>query len=135
MIFQIANIIAGALLSSDRIRTFVHDKPALSFLDSVESYRSKIGVAILVLGVLALIQRLDIYWIGISGASFPQAIPLLGAGLLLGAPILEKYTTAVSPAISVLKRYQTLIGVAAVASGVGSLMFGCVLPLVCHVPF
>ena len=123
MILQLINIVSGATLSVPQIK------------EVATPYVTWIGVLAFAVGILGLIERLLPLTFGLPlGASFPQAIPAILVGLLLAGPRVHviPYGTDIQKALS---PYATWIGYTAMASGVGSLLFGCVLPYVCMAPF
>ena len=133
MILQIVNIGAGALLTSTVIKK--HVPSAENFFTKVQPYEAGFGVVVLVLGVMGLLQRLGIFYFSFSlGASFPQALPAIASGLLLGAPLLSRYA-AFKTASDKLQEYSTYVGMICILVGLGSLLFGCVSPVLCRMPF
>lgn len=129
MVLQLANIIGGALLSS----TFIKEKVKSPQLDALFAkaapYEAGVGVVVFVLGVVGLIQRFGVFYV-FSGASFPQAIPAILVGLLLGVPFLGHYAF-LKKATDALTPYATWIGLLGILCGLGSLLFGCILPFAC----
>lgn len=133
MIFQLTNILGGALVHSSYIKRTIQQAPVQNILNRLEIHQPRIGLVILLLGVIALLERISIINVGISGSSFPQALPAILIGLTLSAPsikhpLFQRISAALAP-------YRSLIGIVGIACGLGSLLFGCVLPLVCQAPF
>lgn len=135
---QLINIGSGVVASSSLIKSTVKNKEVGEALDSTRQYEAWIGIVMLVFGLMALVERLGIVYFGLSlGSSFPQALPAIMTGLVLGAPMLEKYAF-LKPAIAFLTPYRPWLGLLAIACGLGSLLFGCVLPpipFICRAPF
>lgn len=135
MLLQVVNIASGVVAASSLIKEQLKSNEVNEALDQTKPYEAWIGIAILALGLMGLIERLGLVYFGLSlGSSFPQALPAIALGLVLGAPYLERYSF-LKPVIAQLTPYRPWLGLIAIASGLGSLLFGCVLPLVCHVPF
>ena len=135
MILQCINILCGVLLTSSFIKEKTQNKAVHDFLKAALPYEAIIGVTALALGGIGLIERFGIFYIGLPlGSSFPQALPAIFAGLILGAPILNAYsdfentTTALAP-------YGMAIGAICILSGLGSLLFGCIMPIGCSAHF
>ncbi len=135
MILQTANIVSGFVLSSSKIKE--HEK-VRTHVERVENlflpHRETIGIVVLVLGVVGLLARLGLsfLWFSILGVSYPQAIPAILIGLVLSESRFRKYP-AFHKFIVLLTQHQVAIGFVGMASGLGSLLFGCVLPVVCGV--
>ena len=135
MLLQIINIGSGLVASSTLVKDTLKNDEVSKALDSTHSYEKWIGVAVLAFGILGLIERLGIMYFGIQlGSSFPQALPAIATGLVLGAPYLERFAFLHST-IKALTPYRSWLGLLAIACGLGSLLVGCVLPLVCTAPF
>ena len=131
MLIQLANILGGALLAAPFIIRYVTHTSIDSFFKRISLYQAEIGVGVLLIGFLALIERLGIFFFNINlGSSFPQALPAIAVGLLLGYPLLKKFGFLES-IVSSLERHKVAIGLAAIVVGVGSLLFGCVSPIGC----
>jgi hypothetical protein len=64
------------------------------------------------------------------GSSFPQALPAIAVGLVLGYPLLKQFGF-LDGLVGMLSRYKTAIGFIAIACGLGSLLFGCISPIGC----
>lgn len=133
MIMQILNIVCGSLLAAPKLKEWGLGPAAERLEGWLGGVREKLGLALLVLGTLALIDRLGILDVPIPefGASFPQALPALMLGLLLAAQFSEKY-----PVLGKFRRslepQAVWIGLLGVAVGLGSLLFGCFIPQFCR---
>jgi hypothetical protein len=130
MIIQITNITAGFLLSAPKLKELIGGKGAEHIVvaeTKLNAFRGTIGVIELVLGVVALIDRLGILHIGNLGASFPQALAALACGALLAPHLFEKYP-AVQEQVKKMEPYTVWIGLVALFIGLGSILFGCVSP-------
>ncbi len=131
MLIQLANIIGGVLLSSAFISQRLVNKSADDTIKRIQFYEAEIGIGVLIIGILALIERLGIVYFNIHlGSSFPQAIPAIATGLILGYPFLKQFGFLES-AVRYLEPHRTAIGIIAVLVGLGSLLFGCVSPVGC----
>ena len=135
MIMQIINIASGVVGASSSIKNVVTHTGVQSALDKTRPHEVWIGIVTVILGLLALVERLGFFYFDLSlGSSFPQAIPAILLGLVLGAPYFEKFTFLKS-IIATLMPYRQWLGFLAIACGLGSLLFGCVLLIVCTAPF
>ena len=121
MILQIINIASGVVGASSLIKDNVTHADTHNALDAMRPYEARIGVATAVFGLPL-------------GSSFPQAIPALLLGLALGTLYFERIEFLKKP-ITFLLPYRQSLGLIAIACGLGSLLFGCALPLVCRAPF
>lgn len=136
MILQVANVVSGLILAAPGLKKY----GAQAFLEKVEHetapLRENIGVITLVLGIIGLIDRMNFisFYIPNFGSSYPQAIPAILSGALLALPKLERYP-AVATQVKKLLPYTFGLGLISLASGLGSLLFGCIVPIACHVPF
>jgi hypothetical protein len=131
MLIQIANIVGGLVLSSDFISKRIGTAGTDSFLKRMLLYEAEIGVGVLIAGILGLIERLGIFYFNIHlGSSFPQAIPAILTGLVLGAPLIRTLPGIQSIAAS-LAPYKTALGITSILVGLGSLLFGCISPIGC----
>jgi hypothetical protein len=129
MILQILNIVGGAIVASGKMAELFGQERVASIKNSVAPYESRLGLVLIVIGLIGLLERLGIFNTGLRlGSSFPQVIPLIAIGLLLAAPLLEKYPS-LKKVTDALQPYSPWIGLAAIACGLGSLLFGCVFPI------
>ncbi|MBI2120645.1 MAG: hypothetical protein HYT94_03415 [Parcubacteria group bacterium] len=92
MIIQLTNAVSGFVLSAPKLKELIGEKGA-EHIASVETklnaFRGAIGIGELVLGAVALVERI----IG-NGSSFPQALIALACGALLAPHLFEKYPAA-----------------------------------------
>ena len=93
----------------------------------MKSFRASLALR-MALGVLALLTRMGLLVLHIPnfGASYPQALPAILAGLVMSSQYFDAMP-GVSAQIAKLKPNEVWIGVAAITTGVVSLLFGCVL--------
>lgn len=133
MIMQILNIVCGSLLAAPKLKEWRLGPAAERLEGWFGSMREQFGLTMLVLGTLALIDRLGVLNVPIPefGASFPQSIPALAIGLLLAARFSEKYPV-LTKVRDALAPYTAWIGLLGMAVGVGSLLFGCFIPQFCR---
>ncbi len=135
MIVQLVNIGGGMLLGSEYIKEKFHGENVDKLFNTLHPFEARIGVGVALLGSLALIERIGLLHFSLPlGSSFPQAIPAIMTGLLLGAPILSRYHF-LKYLIDQLVPHRTVIALLSIACGLGSLLFGCILPVVCGAPF
>ncbi len=126
---QIVNIGGGALLSSSFIKEKLTSQNVNEFFEKVRPYETKVGVGLVILGLIALLERLGVFYLGLNlGSSFPQAIPAIISGLLLGAPYFERFGF-LKGLLTTLSSHKTAIGLITVACGLGSILFGCIAPI------
>lgn len=128
MVIQTTNIIAGFLLAAPKLKQFGAKEQVEAMHGKLLAFSGVIGVAELVLGVLALIERMGLAYFPIPsfGSSYPQALPAIAIGLILSAHLFEKYPE-IREVIGKLKVYEVSLGILGIAVGLGSLLFGCVL--------
>lgn len=132
MVIQVVNIAAGFLLAAPKIAERTAPEGVRSAERALDPYRSTIGYTALAFGLLALIERAGILYLGLPmfGSSYPQALPAIVSGLLLAEGDLSRFAL-LRPLMERLRPYASAIGFAAILSGAGSLLFGCVIPVVC----
>ena len=130
MVIQVINIASGFILAAPKLKEFGAKAEIDTVHAKLSAYSGALGVATLVLGILALIERMGLanFPIPMFGASYPQALPAIAVGLILSAHLFEAHKE-IHDVILKLKVYEIGIGVAAILSGAGSLLFGC---LVCY---
>ncbi len=136
MILQIANIVAGFVLALPGLKNWGGKESLEKIEANVQSMKENIGVITLVLSIIGLVDRMNLisFYIPNLGASYPQAIPAILTGALLALPKLERFP-AVANQVKKLLPYTFGLGLLSVAVGLGSLLFGCIIPLFCRVPF
>ncbi len=132
MIIQVANIGAGFILASPKVKQYVGRNEIEKFERVIAPYLNHVGLIELGIGIVALLTRLGIsnFYIRDFGASFPQAIPAILIGALIAIRYFDKFPKA-KEHLGKLDQYRVELGFLGIAVGLGSLMFGCVLPLVC----
>lgn len=128
MVIQTTNIIAGFLLAAPKLKQFGGGEHIEALHGKLLAFSGMIGVIELVLGVLALIERMGLAYFPIPsfGSSYPQALPAIAIGLILSAHLFEKYPI-MRDFIMKLKVYEVSLGIFGIVVGLGSLLFGCVL--------
>ncbi len=129
--FQLLNTAGGALAAAPMIKKYLPLEVAqkIGALEQrVNAYRGIFGIALMVIGAIGLLQRLDILWLGLGGSSFPQSIALLAVGLSLAPHTFEKWP-AVHAYAQKIEPYTEWVGIAAIAVGLGSIFFGCMAPV------
>jgi hypothetical protein len=128
MVIQITNIIAGFLLAAPKLKQFGGGEHIETVYGKLAAFSGTIGVIELVLGVLALVERMGLAYFPIPmfGSSYPQALPAIAIGLILSVHLFEKYP-AMRDFITKLKVEEVSLGILGIAVGLGSLLFGCVL--------
>lgn len=136
MIMQMLNIVAGSLLAAPQLKAWGLEKAVLRWEAWIGRFREQIGTVTLILGVLALIDRIGLVSLPIPefGASFPQTLPAIGIGLLLAVRLVERYP-ALQNLVRPLLPHAVWIGLLGLAVGIGSLLFGCFIPQFCRGPW
>ncbi len=126
MIIQLTNIVAGALLAAPKVAEWGAKDAAHTFERVLAPYARIIGAVELGCGVLALAMRMGLIWLPIKnfGASYPQAIPAILVGLILCAGYFSNIA-ALKQLVEKMEPYKAWIGIAAFASGLNSILFGC----------
>jgi hypothetical protein len=128
MVIQTTNIIAGFLLAAPKLKQFGAGEHVEAMHGKLLAFSGTIGVIELVLGILALVERMGLAYFPIPmfGSSYPQAFPAIAIGLILSAHLFEKYP-AIHDFIAKLKVYEVSLGILGIAIGLGSILFGCIL--------
>ncbi len=124
MLMQYLNIAAGIVAALPLARQAV----SADLIRKITSYAGAIGIIMLIFGALALLERIGVVWIGITGSSYPQALAALLVGFALAPHLFQKWS-AIHSYIKILAHNAAWIGVAAIVIGLGSLMFGCIAPI------
>src|SRR5262245_21775825 len=120
MILQIFNVAGGTLLSSEKIGEVIGKERMAGMVKTVAPHQAVAGVILLVVGIVGLLERLGVIYTGLYlGSSFPQTLPMIATGLLLGEPILGKYAF-LAKLIGALRPHAAWIGLIAIACGLGS---------------
>lgn len=133
MIMQILNIVCGTLLAAPKLKEWGLGSIVAPLENWLVGAREKLGLTMLVLGALALLDRLGVWNVPIPefGASFPQALPALALGLLLASDLAGKYPV-LARIRGKLEPVSVGFGLLGMAVGLGSLVFGCFIPQFCH---
>lgn len=129
MIIQTANIVSGFLLAAPQLKTFTKSEQLIGNINSVESTLAKwtkpLGIIELVLGVIALIERVSYssivpYYYN-YGSSYPQAIIAILMGLLLASHLFEK-KQFIREKINLIRPYSAVIGIIGILIGLFSII-------------
>jgi hypothetical protein len=129
MILQVLNIAGGAIIASPKIAAVVGQERITTIKEKIAPLESRLGLALVFVGLVGLLERVSFFHTGLNlGSSFPQTLPLIAVGLLMAAPMLEKYPF-LQGAITILRPHATWIGLIAIACGAGSLLVGCIFPI------
>lgn len=136
MILQLCNIVAGLVLAAPELKRFGQPDLWEKIIVSTAPWKTGIGYAALGLGAIGLLTRLNILpaFIPDLGASFPQSLPALAIGALLLKEKLGQFPVLARP-LQQLAAQTLPLGLAGVAAGLGSLLFGCFITVFCRVPF
>ena len=128
MIIQIANIVSGFVLAAPKLGELGAKERVSEIHARLAGFAGTIGVVELVLGLLALIERMGLvsFPIPMFGASYPQALPAIAVGLILSCHLFESHKE-IHDLIVRLKVYEVSLGFCAMVSGAVSLLFGCIL--------
>ncbi len=126
MIIQLANIISGFILALPKIAEIGGRERFALVRTKILPYQKMIGVIELLLGVIALIERIGLlpFYIPDLGSSYPQAIPAILAGLLLASTYFEN-KPSLANFINQLKPFAIWIGLFTLLAGIVSIFFGC----------
>lgn len=131
MIIQIANIVSGFLLAAPKLKEWGAKQQVEKAQSKLVVYSSTIGIIELVIGVIALLDRMGIiFYVPSLGASYPQAIPAILIGLILSARRFEKHPSWKNFIVKI-SGYQIWLGLIGILVGLWSLLFGCNLSVVC----
>lgn len=137
MILQFLNIAAGFILAVPEFKNHFSTQKELFERISIytASWKETFGLVTLAFGVIGLLVRLNLLpaFIPELGSSFPQAIPAILIGTVLALPKLERFPTLATHVRKLLP-YTFPLGLLGVAVGIGSLLFGCVVPTLCRLP-
>lgn len=130
---QILNILCGSLIAAPKLKAWGLGAVMARLESWLGGIREKLGLVTLVLGMLALSDRVGVWNVPIPafGASFPQSLPAIALGLLLAAPLAEKYP-ALGKMRQALEPVAVWVGFLGLAVGIGSLLFGCFIPQFCR---
>jgi hypothetical protein len=128
MILQTLNVVSGVALGAPKLKEWIGGEHVEKAEKLIMKYREPLGLAMLVLGITGLLIRLGVLSLFFAplGASYPQTIPAIIMGILLYGDKLNRFPFMRS-IIETLKPHEALIGIAGIAIGLGSILFGCVL--------
>ena len=128
MIIQLTNIATGFILAAPKLQEYGGKKQIETIINKLSPYLNTLGIVELVIGIVALIERMGIVYFHIPdfGSSYPQALPAIAIGLIMSANYFKKYPSATN-FITSLKAYSVWIGLTGILVGLGSILFGCVL--------
>ena len=119
------------LVSSSFIQSKLTQPSIQNAFTKLRPYEAHLGLALFVLGVVGLLERLGFFYLGIDlGSSFPQALPAIFSGIVLGKAHFEKFTFMRS-LIATLEAQKVPLGILTILCGLGSILFGCIAP-VCY---
>ena len=126
MILPIANIISGFVLGAPKLKEWFAKKDIENAEASLNKFRGKIGVIILVLGVVGLIKRMSLFgimydWSWHYGSSYPQALIAIVMGLILCANFFTKWPSLHSRIVE-MNKYSEWLGILGILIGIGSLI-------------
>ena len=126
MILPIANVISGFVLGAPKLKEWFAKKDIERAETSLNKFRGKIGVIILVLGIIGLIKRMSLFgimydWSWHYGSSYPQALIAIIMGLLLCANFFAKWPSLHTRIVK-LNEYSEWLGILGMLVGIGSLI-------------
>lgn len=122
MIIQVSNIVSGFVLASPKLKELGGKETIEKAESSLNKFRGTIGLIALVLGITALLERMQFEMpIGLLGSSYPQAIIAIVIGLILSARLFAGYP-AIQSIIKQLSGYAEWIGIAGIVVGLYSLL-------------
>lgn len=121
MLIVIVNIIAGFMLAAPMLKKLGGQQQIDQAQGALNNFRGGIGIIALILGVLALLERLSLfgYYLGLY-FGFPQAIIAILMGLLLAANFFQKYPGMHKFIVS-LESYSEWIGILGILIGLSAL--------------
>lgn len=136
MILQVANIVAGFVLALPGLKDWGGKESLEKIETRVHSMKENIGLVVLILGLIGLVDRLNLisFYIPEFGSSYPQALSAIVSGALLTLPKLERYPV-IATQVKKLLPYTFGLGLLSISVGLGSLLFGCFITIFCRVPF
>jgi len=120
------NIVSGFLVAAPKLKTAVKHEGVIENINTAEStltrWSKSIGIIELVLGVLALLQRMGLVYLYIPrfGASYPQVIIAILIGLILASSLFEK-NIWIKTKIELISPYTAIIGIAGILIGLFSI--------------
>ena len=128
MIIQVANIVSGFALAAPKLGESIGREHIEKAHRGLAPYLTTIGRIELVLGLIALIDRMGLVSLPFLnlGSSYPQAIPAILMGLVLAGPTWMRIPT-LARIVTSLEPHRAILGYIGIAVGLGSLLFGCVL--------
>lgn len=128
MVIQVANTIAGFALAAPKLKEIGAREQIEKAEAALLPYLKMIGVIELILGIVALIERISIasFYVPAFGSSFPQAFAALALGLILASSVVEDIQ-ALRSTVATLKENAMWVGIIGMAVGLGSILFGCPL--------
>lgn len=124
MIIQTANIISGFLLAAPELKKLGASEQIGKAETFLSSWSKPIGVIELILGVIALVERVTYATIVpfyYYGSSYPQAIIAILMGLLLASHLFEK-NQFVREKIVMLRPYSAVVGIIGILIGLFSII-------------
>lgn len=117
MLINIVSLIAGFILAEPLIGKIEALKEGAQKLHTaLLPYQMAIGIVEFVLGVVALLNRLQITNVGYFYSGFPTVIVALVMGLLLAEEIFRKVSWG-ARAIEAVKPYQEYVGLVGIVVG------------------
>lgn len=136
MILQLCNIAAGLVLAAPGLKELGQKELFEKIETASTPWKVQFGLITLGLGVIGLLVRVNILpsFLPDLGASFPQSLPAIAIGALLALPRLRAWGVVAS-FVGKLTPHALPLGLIGVAVGLGSLLFGCIITVVCRVPF
>ncbi len=128
MIIQVANIVSGFALAAPKLAEFGGKEHIEKAHGGMLPYLKTIGIVELILGILALLDRMGIFNMHVMnfGSSYPQAIPGVLMGLVLASSVFTQYE-GVANLIKKIEPHKVTLGLVGIAVGLGSILFGCIL--------
>jgi tetrahydromethanopterin S-methyltransferase subunit C len=123
MILPIANIVSGFVLAAPKLKTLGMAKDIETAEGKLNRFRGTIGLVILVLGLIALLVRANIFnfYVPYLWSSYPQAIIAILMGLILSMNFFVKYN-AIHQRIVILERHAEWIGILGILVGLFALI-------------
>ena len=120
-IIGIFNLLSGLILSAKLFEGIVSKEFVHKFLSKVGHYRKIIAQIDIVIGIVALINRLNILDVWFIHGGFPQIIVILAVGLTLGSELTRGFPAVHNFVVKNLDPYKEYVGVVGILFGLYSI--------------
>jgi hypothetical protein len=118
MVIQVVNIVGGFVLAAPKIKEWVSKEHVEGAEQKLNKFRGTIGLVALILGVIALLGNLGLYYPPYMLWGMPlQSIAAVVIGLILSANFFAKWPK-VAAFVASLEKNSEWIGIAAIIIGI-----------------